>query len=81
MMMGHGISWLIEDTLHIDKYTFDSKLQQLRMRYPFQSTGRRFHTETVVVSRLHDTVVKFRTGVKFSLQYNNRGDLCRLDIL
>ena len=27
------------------------------------------------VSRLHDTVAKFRTGVKFSLQYNNWGEL------
>ena len=35
----------------------------------------RFHTaaERVVVTRLHDTVAKFRTGVEFSFWYNNRG--------
>ena len=35
----------------------------------------RFHTKTSGVSRLHGTVVKFHTGVKFSLQYNNWGGL------
>ena len=29
----------------------------------------------VVVSRLHDNVARFRTGVKFSPWYNNRGEL------
>ena len=29
----------------------------------------------VAVSRLHDTVARFRTGVKFSPRYNNRGEL------
>ena len=31
---------LFEGTLHDDKYTCDSKSRTLRMRYPFQSTGR-----------------------------------------
>ena len=57
-------------------YTCDSKSQTLRMRYPFQSTGRRIsHPKRVVISRLLDAVAKFRTGVKFSLQYNNWGEL------
>ena len=34
----------------------------------------RFHTKRVVVSCLHDTVARFRTGVKFSPRYKNRGD-------
>ena len=51
------------------KYTFGSKSQTLRMRYSFQSTG------WVVVSRLHDTVARFRTGVKFSPWCENRGEL------
>ena len=34
-----------------------------------------FKPKRVVVSRLHDTVARFRTGVKFSPQYNNRGEL------
>ena len=29
----------------------------------------------VVVSRLHDTVARFRTGVKFSPRCENRGEL------
>ena len=34
-----------------------------------------FTPKRVVVSRLHDTVAKFPTGVKFSPRYNNRGEL------
>ena len=47
------------------KYTCGSKSQTLRMRYPFQS-GR---------FALHDAVARFRTGVKFSPRYENRGEL------
>ena len=59
------------------KYTCDSKSQTLRMRYPFQSIGRPIshRIKRVVVSRLHDNVAKFRTGVKFSLRYSNRDEL------
>ena len=46
------------------------------MRYPFQSSGWvQFHTETSGISRLHDTIARFRTRVKFSPWYNNRGEL------
>ena len=31
--------------------------------------------QKIRVPRLHDTVATFRTGVKFSLQYNNWGEL------
>ena len=34
-----------------------------------------FTPKRVVGSRLHGTVAKFRTGVKFSLRYNNWGDI------
>ena len=34
-----------------------------------------FTPKWVVVSRLHDTVAKFRTGVKFSPRCENRGEL------
>ena len=61
------------------KYTCDSKSQTSHMRYPFQSTGNQqtdFTSKRMVVSRSHHTVVaKFRTGVKFLPQYNNRGEL------
>lgn len=30
--------------------------------------------ERVVVLRLHDTVVRFHIGMKFSFWYNNRGE-------
>ena len=50
------------------KCTYDSKSRTLRMRYPFQSTGRHRQTDftpkRVVVSCLHDTFAKSRTGVK-----------------
>ena len=34
-----------------------------------------FTLKWVVISRLHDTLVRFCTGGKFSLQYNNQGEL------
>ena len=40
-----------------------------------------FTPKRVVVSRLHDTVARYRTGVKFSPPYNNQGDSRRHDIL
>ena len=49
------------------------------MRYPFQSTGNQqtdLTSKRMVVSRSHHAVVaKFRTGVKFSPRYNNRGEV------
>ena len=34
-----------------------------------------FTPKRVVVSRLHDKVAMFRTGVKFSLRYSNQDEL------
>ena len=42
------------------------------MHYPFQSTGR---LKGVVHSRLHDTIARCLTGVKFLPRYNNQGEL------
>ena len=62
------------------EYTCDSKSQTLRMRYPFQSTGRPIFTPKLLVGlRLHYTVARFRAGAKFSSQYNNRGEPTRGD--
>ena len=62
------------------KYKCDSKSQTLRMRYPFQSTGRPIFTPKLLVGfRLHYTVARFRTGAKFSSQYNNRDEPTRGD--
>ena len=57
-------------------YTQDSKSQTITHALPvlvYRQTD--FTPKRVVVSRLHDTVARFRTGVKFSPQYNNRGEL------
>ena len=48
--MGHFISRLFQSALHVEKNTRAiQNRKHLRMRYPFQPTGRsadRFHTET-----------------------------------
>ena len=61
--LGHFISRLYENSLNVDQI-------HVRVNYAYAITPKR-----VVVSRLHDTVAKFRIGVKFSLWYNNRGEL------
>ena len=58
-------SLYLKEHFMLIKYRCDSKSQTLRMRYPFQSTR----------SRLHDSVARFRAGVKFLPRYNNRGEL------
>ena len=40
MMTGHFISRYLKVHFMLIKYTCDPKSQTLRMRYPFQSTGR-----------------------------------------
>ena len=47
------------------------------LRYPFQSTRQTDFKQKRrnVVSRLHETVEKFRPGVKFSPRYNYQGKL------
>ena len=40
MMTGSFHILLFNGTFHVHKYTFGSKSQTLRMRYPFQSTSR-----------------------------------------
>ena len=58
------------------KYTRDSKIANVTHALPipvYQETD--FTPKRVVVSRLHDTIVRFRTGVKFLPRYNNWGEL------
>ena len=60
----------------VDKMHVWFKSRTLRMRYPFQSTGKPIsHRNGWSFSCLHDTVARFRTGVKFSPWYKNRGGL------
>ena len=59
---------LFEGTLHVDKLLVRFKIANI--------TGTTdFTPKHVVVSRLHDTVARFRSGVKFSPRYKNRGQL------
>ena len=66
---------LFEGTLHVDKIHVRFKIANITHALPvpvYRQTD--FTPKRVVVSRLHDTVARFRTGVKFSPRYSNRGD-------
>ena len=52
------------------KYTCDSKSQTLRMATCSSLLADRFHNIMGSCSRLHDTVARFRTGVKFSPRHD-----------
>ena len=61
---------------HVDKIHVWFKIANITHALPvpvYRQTD--FTPKRVVVSRLHDTVARFRTGVKFSPRYNNRGEL------
>ena len=67
---------LFEGTLHIDKMHVRFKIANitLALHVPvYRQTD--FTLKRVVVSCLHDTVVRFCTRVKFSPRYKNRGEL------
>ena len=67
---------LFEGTLHVDKIHVWFKIANITHAPPvpvYRQTD--FPPKRVDVSRLHDTVARFRTGVKFSPRYKNRGEL------
>ena len=67
---------LLEGTLHVDKMHVYFKTANITNALPvpvYWQTD--FIPKWVVVSLLHDTVARFRTGVKFSPRYKNRGEL------
>ena len=78
---------LFEGTLHIDKIQVWFKIANITHALPipvYQQTN--FTPKRVVVSRLHDTAVRFRTRVKFlpgtrTAVNSRRGDLRQHDIL
>ena len=78
---------LFEGTLHIDKIQVWFKIANITHALPipvYQQTN--FTPKRVVVSRLHDTAVRFRTRVKFlpgtrTGVNSRRGDLRQHDIL
>ena len=66
---------LFEGTLHVKMHVW-FKIASIMHALPvpvYQQTD--FTPKRVVVSRLHDTAARFRTGVKFSPWYKNRGEL------
>ena len=73
--LGHFASRYLKVHFMLLKYTCDSKSQTLRtLPVPvYRETD--FTPKRVVVSRLHDTVARFRTGVRFSPRYKNRAEL------
>ena len=67
---------LFEGTLHVDKILVRFKIANITHALPvpvYRQTD--FTPKRVVVSRLHDIVARFRTRVKFSPRYKNRGEL------
>ena len=65
-----------EGTLHVDKIHVWFKIANITHALPvavYRQTD--LSPKWVVVSRLHDTVARLRTGVKFSPRYKNRGEL------
>ena len=67
---------LFNGTFHVDKIHVWFKIANIAhaLLVPvYRQTD--FTPKWVVVSRLHDTVAKFRTGVKFSPRCENRGEL------
>ena len=67
---------LFEGTLHVDKIHVRFKIANIAHALPvpvYRQTD--FTPKRVVVSRLHDTVARFRTGVKFSPRNSRRHDI------
>ena len=78
MIMGQFISGLFEGTLDVDKIHVRFDIANITHALPIPGHRQtEFTPKRVVVSHLHDTVVRFHTGVKFSPWYNNRGDFTR----
>ena len=75
MMTGLFHISLFEGTLHVDKMHVWFKIANITHALPvpvYRQTD--FTPKRVVVSCLHDTVARFRTGVKFSPRCDNRSE-------
>ena len=76
MMTGSFHISLFEGTLHVDKIHVRFKIANITHALTvlvYRQSD--FTPKRVVVSRLHNTVARFRTGVKFSPRCNNRDEL------
>ena len=75
-MTGSLLILLFQGTFHVDKIHVWFKIANITHALPvpvYRQTD--FTPKWAVVSHLHDTVARFRTGVKFSPWYENRGEL------
>ena len=67
---------LFEGTPHVDKIHVRLKITNITHALPFPVYWQTdFTPKRVVTSRLRDTGARFRTEVKLSPRYNNRGEL------
>ena len=76
MMTGSFHTSLFEGILHIDKIHVLFNNANITHALPvpvYRQTD--FTPKRVDVSRLHNTAARFRTRVKFSTRYKNRGEL------
>ena len=76
MMTGSFHILLFKGTFHVDKIRMWFKIANITHALPvpvYWQTD--FTLKRVVVLHLHDTVVRFRTSMKFSPWYENRGEL------
>ena len=76
MMTGSLHIVLFKGKFHVDKIHMWFKIANIMHALPvpvYRQTD--FTLKRVVVLRLHDTVARFCTGVKFSPRYENRGEL------
>jgi len=76
MMTGSFHILLFNGTFHVDKIHVWFKIANITHALPvpvYQQND--FTPKWVVVSRLHDTVARFRAGVKFSPRCENQGEL------
>ena len=75
MIMGHFTSGSFEGILHVDKINVRFKIANITNALPFPGHRQtEFTPKRVVVSCSHDTVARFRYGVKLSPRYSNRGE-------
>ena len=76
MMMDYFISWLFEGAFHVDEIHMWFKIANIMHALPVLVLWQTdFTPKWVVVLHLHETIARFRTGVKFSLWHSNRGEL------
>ena len=76
MMTGSFHILLFKGTFHVDEIHVCFKIANIThaLLVPvYRQTD--FTPKRVVVSRLHDTIARLRSGVKFSPWYENRGEL------